>query len=136
MPQAVYINLAVADLPRSRRFFEALGFSFNEKFSNDQAAGLVISDTIFAMLHTPDSLRRFTAKPIADAHATTEVLIALQVESRERVDALVNMALAAGAREPREAEDHGFMFARTFEDPDGHIWEVFVMDASQMPSNQ
>lgn len=133
MPQAIYVNLPVSDLKRSRQFFEALGFSFHEKFSNDDAAGLVLSDTMFAMLHTPESFRRFTKKEIADATRTTEVLVALQVESRARVDALMEKALAAGAREQREPEDHGFMFGRAFEDPDGHIWEIFFMDVSQMP---
>lgn len=133
MPQAIYVNLPVSDLKRSRRFFEALGFSFHEKFSNDEAAGLVLSDTMFAMLHTPESFRRFTKKEIADATRTTEVLVALQVESRTRVDDLMEKALAAGAREQREPEDHGFMFGRAFEDPDGHIWEIFFMDVDQMP---
>jgi predicted lactoylglutathione lyase len=93
----------------------------------------VISDTIYAMLHTPASIRRFTKKEIANAARTTEVLLALQVESRERVDELMSKALLAGGKEQREAEDHGFMNGRSFEDPDGHIWEVFWMDPSQMP---
>lgn len=133
MPQAIYINLTVADLSRSMEFFKALGFSFNPQFTNDEAAGLVISDTIFAMLHTPESMRRFTKKQIADAHTTTEVLIALQVESKDRVNQLMDKALTAGAKEARDTEDYGFMYGRSFEDPDGHIWEVFWMDASQMP---
>ncbi len=133
MPQAIFVNLPVADLDRSKRFFEGLGFSFNEAFTNDEAAALVISDTIYAMLHTPESLRRFTKKDIADARATTEVLLALRVESRERVDALFDKALAAGGKEQRETEDHGFMYGRSFEDPDGHIWEVFWMDPAQLP---
>lgn len=133
MAQAIYINLPVADLDRSRRFFEAMGYTFNKQFSNDQAAGLAISDTIYAMLHTPESIRRFTQKNIADAHNTTEVLVALQLESRDAVNALMEKALAAGAREQREREDHGFMFGRSFEDPDGHIWELFFLDTSQMP---
>ncbi|MDX1756135.1 MAG: VOC family protein [Marinobacter sp.] len=134
MPQAIYVNLPVTDLVRSMTFFQALGFSFNPKFTNDQAAGLEIADTIFAMLHTPDSFRRFTHKQIADSRNTTEVLIALQLESKDRVNTLMDQALAAGAREYREPEDHGFMFGRTFEDLDGHIWELFWLDIDQMPS--
>ena len=85
------------------------------------------------MLHTPESFRRFTKKEIANAHTTTEVLLALQVESKERVNELMNLALKAGGREQRDPEDYGFMFGRAFEDPDRHIWEVFWMDPSQMP---
>lgn len=131
MPQAIYINLPVADLKVSMDFFGALGFSFNPQFTNEQAAALVIADTIYAMLHTPESFRRFTQKAIADTATTTEALFALQVESRERVDELMNKALTSGGREAREAEEHGFMYGRAFEDPDRHIWEVFWMDAGQ-----
>ncbi|PSJ47672.1 glyoxalase/bleomycin resistance/extradiol dioxygenase family protein [Zobellella endophytica] len=131
MPQAIYVNLPVADLSRTMRFFEALGFAFNPRFTNEQAAALVISDTIFAMLHTPDSFRRFTRKPIADAASTTEVLLALQLESRARVDELMAKVLAAGGREAREPEEYDFMYGRAFEDPDGHIWELFWMDAAE-----
>lgn len=133
MPKAIFINLAVSDLGRARRFFGALGFSFDERFSNGEAANLVVSDGIRAMLHTPESLRRFTRKEVADAHATTEVLLAVQLESRSRVDDLIERALAAGATEYREVEDHGFMYARSFEDPDGHIWEAFHMAPSAAP---
>jgi predicted lactoylglutathione lyase len=128
MPKAIYVNLPVADLKRSMVFFEALGFSFNKQFTNDDAASLVISETIFAMLHTPDSFRRFTSKALSDAHKTTEVLLTLQVENKEMVNELTDKALKAGGREPRAPEDHGFMFGRAFEDPDGHIWEIFWMD--------
>lgn len=133
MPKAIYVNLPVTDLDRAKRFLSALGFTINEQFSNDQAAGLAVSETIYVMLHTPESIRRFTAKEIADAHKTTEVLLALQVESKAEVDAFLQKALAAGATEPREPEDHGFMYGRAFEDPDGHIWEAFFLDVDQMP---
>lgn len=133
MPKAIYVNLAVADLRRSINFFEALGFSFDRRFSNDQAAALVVSDTIFAMLHVPDSLRRFTKKEIADSSKTTEAILALEVEDRAGVDDLMEKALKSGGREQREAEDYGFMYGRAFEDPDGHIWEAFWMDPSRMP---
>lgn len=133
VPGAVYLNLPVADLGRSRRFFEALGYRFNEQFSNDEVACLILSDQIRAMLHLPASLRRFTKKDIVDARSSTEVLLALQLDSRAAVDAVMDKALAAGAPEPRAHEEHGFMYGRTFEDPDGHIWEVFWMDPTQMP---
>lgn len=133
MPQAIYVNLPIADLRRSMAFFEALGFLFNPQFTDDQAAALVISETIYAMLHTPASFRRFTKKDIADAGKVTEVLLALQVAKRHRVDEMMDKVLNAGGREAREPEEYGFMYGRAFEDPDGHIWEVFWMDASQMP---
>ncbi len=133
MPKAIYINLAVADLKRSVTFFEALGLSFNKQFSNDQAASLVISDHIHAMLHTHDSIRRFTGKEIANSANTTEMLLALQVESREQVDQFMSKVLSAGGKEQREAENHDFMYGRAFEDPDSHIWEVFWMDPARMP---
>lgn len=134
MAKAIFVNLAVSDLKRSMRFFEALGYSFDRRFTNDEAAALVISDTIFAMLHTPDSLRRFTKKDIADATRTTEVLLALQLDTKDAVNAMMDKVLAAGGREAREPGDHGFMFERSFEDPDGHIWELFWMDPSAMPA--
>ena len=132
MPKAIYVNLAVSDLERSMEFFEALGFTFNPQFTNDEAAALVISETIYAMLHTPQSIRRFTTKEIADAQKTTEVLLALQVDSREQVDEFMGRVFSAQGREQREAEDYGFMYSRAFEDPDGHIWEVFWMDPEKM----
>ena len=133
MPKAIYINLTVTDLERSTNFFKALGFSLNPQFSNDQAAALVISDSIYAMLHTSESIKRFTKKQIANANKTTEVLLALQVDDREKVDELMDKVFSVGGKEQRAAEDHGFMYARSFEDPYGHIWEVFWMDSSQMP---
>ncbi|MDX1457788.1 MAG: VOC family protein [Marinobacter sp.] len=134
MPQAIYVNLPVSNLPKAMDFFQALGFSFNPQFTNDEAAGLVMSDTIFAMLHTPQSFRRFTSKQIVDSQQMTEVLIALQLDSKEEVHALMEKALVAGAREYRDPEDHGFMYGRSFEDLDGHIWELFWLDTEQMPS--
>lgn len=132
MVKAIYVNLQVSDLARSKAFFEALGFAFNPQFTNEQAAALVISDTICAMLHTRESILRFTKKELVDARSSTEVLLALQVESREEVDALVTKALEHGGRQAREAADHGFMYERSFEDPDGHVWEAFWMDPAQM----
>lgn len=133
MPKAIFVNLPCTDLKRSKKFFGALGWSFNPQFTNDDAACLVIADTIHAMLHTPASFLRFTKKAITDARTSTEVLLALQLEGKDQVDAIMAKALAAGGREPREPEDHGFMYGRSFEDPDGHIWEVFWMDPQAMP---
>lgn len=126
--QSVFINLPVKDLGRSIAFFTELGYSFNAQFTDEQATCMVISDTIFAMLLTHKRFSDFTRKTIADATKTTEVLIALSAESREAVHQLVEKALAAGGKEASDPQDHSFMISRSFEDPDGHIWEIVWMD--------
>lgn len=135
MPQQIYVNLPVKDLTRTKCFFAALDFSFNPQFSNDVAVCMVVSDTIYIMLLTEPFFAGFTAKPIADAHTCTEVLICLSCDSRDAVDALVAKARAAGAAVPRNPQDHGFMYAHGFEDLDGHIWELVYMlpDAAAAP---
>ena len=136
MHKQIYVNLPVADLPRSRAFFESLGLHVEPKFSNDQGACLVIQEgSIHAMLLTQDFFRTFTSKPIADATRSTEVLVCLSCESRGEVDALVKKALAAGGTAPRAPQDHGFMYAHGFEDLDGHIWELVAMDPDAAPPN-
>lgn len=127
MPKAIYLNLIVEDLKRAKVFFEALGFSFNKQFTNDEAAAMAISETINVMLHTQESIKRFTRKELVDSKTQTEALIALQLDSKQEVDALIEKAIKAGANEYREADKYDFMYARTFEDLDGHIWEAFWM---------
>jgi predicted lactoylglutathione lyase len=133
MHKQIFVNLPVGNLPRSRAFFESLGLHFEPKFSNDQGACLVVGDNIFAMLLANDFFKTFTAKPIADATRSTEVLICLSCESRAEVDALVQKALAAGGSAPRAPQDHGFMYGHGFEDLDGHIWELVYMDPNAAP---
>lgn len=133
MTRKIFVNLAVKDLPRSRVFFESLGFSFNPQFSNEQGACLVISDDIYAMLLTEPFFQSFTKKPVADAHATTEVLVCLSCDSRAEVDELVRKAIAAGGRAPNAPQDHGFMYGHGFEDLDGHMWELSFMDMAAFP---
>lgn len=128
MSQLIFLNLPVADLSRSREFFTALGWSFNEQFTDENATMLVISDTISAMLLTHERFAAFTPKQIVDATSATECLIGLSAESREAVDALVDTALAAGGTPLREPDDHGFMYGRSFNDLDGHVWEIVWMD--------
>jgi len=125
--QAIFINLPVVDLGQSRAFYAGLGFSFNEQFSNDKGACVVVSESIFVMLLVRPFFATFTSKPIAEAHQVTEVLNCLSCESRERVDELVRLAIQHGGTAPRDAQDHGFMYAHGFEDPDGHIWELVHM---------
>ena len=128
MPKMIFVNLPVADLERAIGFYEAIGAEKNPMFSDDTAACMVVSDTIHVMLLTHDKFSQFTPKPIADAHKVSEVLIAMSADSREAVDDITDKALAAGGREPREKQDYGFMYGRSFEDPDGHIWESMWMD--------
>lgn len=130
--QQIYVNLPVRDLARSKAFFAALGYSFNPDFSNDDAACMVVSsDHIYVMLLVEPFFQTFIDKQIADARTSTEVLICLSRPSRAAVDDTVAKAVAAGGRIPREPVDHGFMYQHTFEDPDGHIWELVTMD--EMP---
>ena len=134
MNQQIYVNLPVRDLPRSKEFFGALGYSFNPQFTNEQGACMVISDDIYAMLLTEPFCQTFTGKPLADARKSTEVLICLSCNSRAEVDALVAKAKAAGGSVPRASVDHGFMYQHGFEDPDGHIWELAYMDMAACPA--
>lgn len=125
----IFINLPCKHLPASKAFFEAMGYAFNPQFTNEVAASLVLGENLFAMLLTEDFARGFTAKPLVDAKAATEVLVCLSCGSREEVDALVAKAVAAGGTAPRPPQDHGFMYAHGFEDLDGHIWELVYMAA-------
>ncbi|HET9976184.1 MAG TPA: VOC family protein [Burkholderiaceae bacterium] len=127
MHKQIFVNLPIADMARSQAFFKALGYSFNPDFTNDQGAALVLGDNLFAMLLVREFFATFVDKPIADAKKTTEVLVCLSCDSREEVDALVAKALAAGGTAPRPPQDMGFMYSHSFEDLDGHIWELVHM---------
>ncbi len=128
MSKLIFVNLPVADLKRSVAFYETIGGVKNPQFSDETAASMVFSETIHVMLLTHDKFRQFTPKRIPDAHETSEVLICISADSREAVDEITENALAAGGREPREPQDYGFMYGRSFEDLDGHIWEPMFMD--------
>jgi len=136
-PKLIFINLPVADLPRAVAFYEGIGAVKNEQFCDDTAACMVFSETIHAMLLTHAKFRQFTPKAIADAKTTSEVLICISEDSRAAVDATVEKAGPAGGRiDPTPKQDHGFMYGRSFEDPDGHIWEVMWMDLEAAKSAQ
>ena len=130
MASKIFVNLPVKDLEKSKEFFGKLGYTFNAQFTNESAASMVISDDIYAMLLMEPFFKTFISEEIVDAKTSTEVLIALSFDSRDEVDSLLTKALGAGGKEPREPQDHGFMYSRAFEDPDGHIWEAFWMDPS------
>jgi predicted lactoylglutathione lyase len=129
----IYINLPVQDLQKSRQFYQKLGFSINEQFSDETAACVVFSEHIYVMILTHEKFQMFTPKTIANAHKETEVMNALSFDNKSEVDDLMNKALGNGATETRQTQDHGFMYSRAFNDLDGHIWELFWMDMSQFP---
>ena len=133
MKTQIFVNLPVQDLEKSKTFYGQLGFSINPQFTDETAACVVISDTIYVMLLTHEKAKQFTSKEIADAHATTEVLNALSASSKEEVNELVDKALNNGGSKAGETQDLGFMYSRSFNDPDGHIWEVLWMDMEQVP---
>jgi predicted lactoylglutathione lyase len=128
----IFINLPVTDLNRSIALYEAIGGRKEPRFSNEQAAMIVLSDTIHVMLLTHDLYKTFTGKPIADAHQSSQVLLALSADSKADVDATIGKASAAGGRaDPGPKQEMGeLMYGRSFEDPDGHHWEVMWMDAA------
>ena len=129
MSTQIFVNLPVKDLQKSIEFFGKLGYAFNPQFTDENATCMIIGDDIFAMLLVEPYFRSFIEKDVADAHKSAEVILALSAENREAVDALVGKALAAGATEPRPAKDYGFMYQRSYQDLDGHLWEVFHMSA-------
>jgi len=133
METKIFVNLPVKDLEKSKRFYQQIGFSINPQFTDETAACVVISDDIFAMILTHEKFGEFTPKAIADASKTSEVLTALSVASKPRVDEMLDAAVAAGGSEARPTQDLGFMYSRAFNDPDGHIWELFWMDMNAIP---
>lgn len=132
MPKMIFVNLPVADVAKATAFYQAIGFTLDPRFSNAQASAMVWSDTINVMLLDHSFYATFTSKQIADARATSEVLLCLSQDSRAEVDRITEAALAAGGREPRAAQDMGFMYGRAFEDLDGHVYEPMWMDVDAM----
>jgi uncharacterized protein len=134
MAKHIYINLPVKDIKESVRFFTELGFKFNPQFSDDKSNCLIIGDNIFAMLMEEDRFKGFIpGRTIADTEKNIEVLLAIDVENKEKVDAMIDKVVELGGSEFREAQDHGWMYLRAFQDLDGHIWEIGFMDVSKMP---
>ncbi len=124
MSMKTFVNLPVKDLAASLRFFGALGFGFDEKFTDDSAACMVVSEQAFVMLLVEPRFADFTTKPVADARTSTEAIIAVSAEDRAGVDSFADAALAAGASPAKDPLDYGFMYSRSFHDLDGHLWEV------------
>ncbi|MFI9624627.1 VOC family protein [Streptomyces sp. NPDC052042] len=136
MSQLIFVNLPVKNLETAKTFFGKLGYSCNPQFTDEHTACVVISDSIFVMLLTESRFKDFTKKGIADASATTEVILALSAESREKVDEIADTALASGGSPANEPMDFGHMYGRSFQDPDGHIWEVMWMDPAAIGAQQ
>jgi predicted lactoylglutathione lyase len=134
MTTSIFINVPVRDLAAAMAYYKALGFDHNPQFTDETAASIVISDTIYVMLLTHEKFRDFSGTPIPDATAQIGALYALSRDSREAVDAIADAALAAGGREQRDPQDYGFMYGRAIADLDGHVWEYVYMDMSQFPA--
>ena len=128
----LFVNLAVEDLDRSVDFFTKLGFSFDERFTDETATCMVVSDEAFVMLLKEDRFKDFTTRELADPGRQTEAIMALSADSREQVDELADRALASGGSQAKEPLEMDFMYSRSFHDPDGHHWELVWMDPSTL----
>lgn len=133
MKSQIFINLPVKNLEKSMTFYSKIGFTNNPQFTDETAACMVFSDAIFVMLLTHDKFKNFIVKDIADSSKTTEVINSLSLESVTKMNEMADKAVKAGAVEYSEPKDYGFMQQRSFEDLDGHCWEVFYMDISKFP---
>lgn len=130
----IFVNLPVQDLKKSVEFFTKVGFEFDANFTDEFATCMIIGENIYAMLLVEERFQSFISKKISNAADTTEVIVALSVDSREQVDVIVQAALDAGAKPSNEPQDHGFMYGWSFQDLDDHLWEVSYMDLSAFPS--
>lgn len=134
MVNQIFVNLPVYDLKKSIDFFAALGFAFNPQFTDENATCMIVGENIFAMLLANHFFKSFIpGKEITDTSQSVEVLLALSMQNKMEVDQMIHKAISAGGSEYRETMDYGWMYGRAFQDLDGHIWEVFHMDESQMP---
>lgn len=132
MSRMIFPNLAVEDLDRSVAFFTGLGFTFDERFTDDTATAMIVNEQATVMLLTKSKFAEFTTRELADPTKQTGTIIALSAESREDVDAFADQALATGGSRAKEPMELGFMYARSFHDPDGHHWEIVWMDPAAL----
>jgi predicted lactoylglutathione lyase len=128
----IFVNLPVKDLNKTVEFFTKLGFTFNPQFTDENATCMIVGKDIFVMLLVEKFFKTFTKKEISDTTKNTEAIVALSAQSREEVDQMMEKVLDAGGREARDPQDHGWMYGRSFEDINGHLWEIFYMDESAM----
>jgi hypothetical protein len=133
MPKMIFVNLPVRDLAASTAFYVGLGGEVNPQFTGEHSSSIMLSDTIVVMLLTHEHYGQFTKRPIGDARRESQTLLALSIDSRDGVDAAVDKVTKAGGKaDPNPAQDHGFMYGRSVEDPDGYVWELTWMDAAAM----
>jgi uncharacterized protein len=132
----IFVNLPVKDLSRTVEFFKKLGFAFNAQFTDENATCMIINDNIFVMLLVEKFFKSFTKKEICDTTKDTEVIIALSTKSREKVDEMMQKVFKAGGKESREPQDHGWMYGRSFQDINGHLWEIIYMDEKALKNNE
>ena len=130
MATQIFVNLPVKDLDKSIAFFTKLGYTFNPQFTDEKATCMIVGENIFVMLLVQDFFKTFVPNEIADARQTTESIICLSAESREKVDELVKKAVEAGGSLYKEPQDHGFMYGHGYQDLDGHLWEIMWMDGA------
>ena len=128
MAKKIFVNLPVKDLNKTVEFFTKLGFEFNPQFTDENATCMIVNKDIFIMLLVEKFFKTFTKKEICDTRKDTEVIIALSTESREKVDQMINDVIEAGGKESRKPQDHGWMYGRSFQDINGHLWEIIYMD--------
>lgn len=133
MTTKIFVNLPVKDLQKSIGFFTQLGFTFNPQFTDENATCMVVGEDIFVMLLVEKFFQTFTKKQISDASKSTEVILSLSADSREKVDEMIKKAIEAGATTPNDPQDQGWMYGRGFQDLDGHLWEFAYMDVSAIP---
>ena len=136
MKTKIFVNLPIKDLNKTIDFFTKLGFKFNPQFTDENATCMIVGDDIFVMLLVEKFFKTFTKKEISDTSKNTEVIVALSVEGRENVDQMINKAIEYGGKESREPQDHGWMYGRSFEDIDGHLWEIIYMDESALKNDK
>ena len=136
MVTKIFVNLPVKDLNNTIDFFTKLGFKFNPQFTDENATCMIVGEDIFVMLLVEKFFKTFTKKEICDTSKDTEVIVALSVESREKVDQMINKAIESGGKESREPQDHGWMYGRSFEDINKHLWEIIYMDESAVKNDE
>jgi len=129
----IFVNLPVKDLNKSVEFFTWLGFTFDPRFTDKNGTCMIVSEEISVMLLMEEQFKSFTRKPVPDATKGNEAILSLSMDSREKVDQMLENVFKAGGKEAREKMDYGWMYGRAFYDPDGHLWEAFTMDVSAMP---
>ena len=132
----IFVNLPVKDLNKTVEFFTKLGFAFNPQFTDENATCMIVGENMFVMLLVEKYFKTFTKKEITDTTKNTEAIVALSAQSKEEVDQVIKKVIDAGGSEPRDPQDYGWMYGRSFEDINGHLWEIFYMDESAMKKDK